>query len=180
MLDSITTNDPNVLAATAAVRQDDADKRVNFENSITFLAPTCPVTAKVAKKGRVLFDANVSGTNGKPQGGLGGEREKPGKGATGIALRYHKFDEFKLLPKDQQDELSESIDEPKAPCRIGSGSTYPRPVGCHTLATGQPGFSSECDTHSPHSCLRAVALWSGSHEGRRAGFARTRMDSPLW
>jgi hypothetical protein len=107
LLDSITTNDPNVLAATAAVRQDDADKRVNFENSFTFLAPTCPVTAKVAKKGIVLFDANVSGTNGKPQGGLGGEREKPGKGATGVALRYHKFDEFKLLPKDQQDELSE-------------------------------------------------------------------------
>ena len=107
LLDSITTNDPNVLAATAAVRQDDADKRVNFENSFTFLAPTCPVTAKVAKKGRVSFDVNVSGTNGKPQGGLGGEHEKPGKGATGIALRYHKFDEFKLLPKDQQDELSE-------------------------------------------------------------------------
>jgi hypothetical protein len=57
LLDSITTNDPNVLAAMAAVCQDDADKRVNFKNSFTFLAPTCPVTAKVAKKGRVLFDA---------------------------------------------------------------------------------------------------------------------------
>jgi hypothetical protein len=107
LLDSITTNDPNVLAATAAVCQNDADKRVNFENSFTFLAPTCSVTAKEAKKGRVSFDANVSGTNGKPQSGLGGEREKPGKGATGVALCYHKFDEFKLLPKDQQDELSE-------------------------------------------------------------------------
>ena len=82
--------------------KDDADKRVNFENSFTFLAPTCPVTAKVAKKGRVSFDANVSGTNCKPQGGLGGDHEKPGKGASGVALRYHKFDEFKLLPKDQQ------------------------------------------------------------------------------
>jgi hypothetical protein len=107
LLDSITTNDPNVLATTAAVRQDDADKRVNFENSFTFLAPTCPVTAKVAKKRRVLFDANVSGTNGKPQGGLGGDCEKPGKGASGVALCYHKFDEFKNLPKDQQDELIE-------------------------------------------------------------------------
>jgi hypothetical protein len=107
LLDSITTNDPNVLAATAAVHQDDADKRVNFENSFTFLTPTCPVTAKVAKKGRVSFEANVSGTNGKPQGGLGGDREKPGKGASGVVLRYHKFDEFKNLPKDQQDELIE-------------------------------------------------------------------------
>ena len=106
LLDSIITTDPNVLAATAAVRQDEVDKRVNFESSFTFLAPTCPVTAKAAKKGRVSFDANVSGTNGKPQGGLGGDREKPGKGATGVALRYHKYAEFKTLPKDQQDELS--------------------------------------------------------------------------
>lgn len=107
LLDSIITTDPNVLAATAAVRQDEVDKRVNFESSFTFLAPTCPVTAKAVKKGRVSFDANVSGTNAKPQGGLGGDREKPGKGTTGVALRYHKFAEFKNLPKDQQDELVE-------------------------------------------------------------------------
>ena len=54
-----------------------------------------------------MFKANVSGTNGKPQGGLGGDRKKPGKGASGIVLRYHKFDEFKNSPKDQQDELIE-------------------------------------------------------------------------
>jgi len=108
LLDSITTTDPNVLAAMAAVRQDEVNKRVNFENSFTFLAPTCPVTAKVAKKGRVSFDANISGTNGNhTHGGLGGDREKPGKGASGIAPRYHKFAEFKNLPKDQQDELVE-------------------------------------------------------------------------
>ena len=76
MLDSITTTDPNVLAAMAAVCQDEVNKRVNFENSFTFLALTCPVTAKVAKKGRVSFDANISGTNGKTHGGLGGDREK--------------------------------------------------------------------------------------------------------
>ncbi len=39
LLDSITTTDPNVLAATAAVRQDEVNKRVNFESSFTFLAP---------------------------------------------------------------------------------------------------------------------------------------------
>jgi hypothetical protein len=52
-----------------------------------------------------LFEANVSGTNGKPQGGLGGDRKKPEKGASSVALRYHKFAEFKNLRKDQQDEL---------------------------------------------------------------------------
>ena len=106
MLDSISTTDPNVLAATAAVRQDDADKRVNFESSFTFLAPTCPVMAEATKKGRVSFDANISGTDGRPKGGLGGDREKPGKGASGVALHYHKFAEFKNLAKDQQDELT--------------------------------------------------------------------------
>ena len=107
LLDSISTTDPNVLAATAAVRQDDADKQVNFESSFTFLAPTCPVTAKATKKGRVSFEANVSGTDGRPKGGLGGDREKPGKGASGVALRYHKFAEFNNFPKKQQDELTE-------------------------------------------------------------------------
>jgi hypothetical protein len=101
--------DPSVLAAMAAVRQDDANKRTNFKNAFTFLAPSCPILAKAAKKGRVSFEANVSGaTGGKPhQGGLGGDCEKPGKGMTGVALRYHKFEEFKNLSKEQQDELIE-------------------------------------------------------------------------
>jgi len=40
---------------------------------------------------------NVSATNRKPQGGLGGDRKIPCKGASGsgVALCYHKFDEFK-------------------------------------------------------------------------------------
>ncbi len=74
LLDYIKTIDPSVLAAMAAVCQDDADKRINFKNAFTFLAPSCPVIAKAAKKGRVSFEANVSGTGGKPhQGGLGGD-----------------------------------------------------------------------------------------------------------
>jgi hypothetical protein len=69
---------------------DDAKKQVNFENAFTFLAPTCPVAAKAAKKGMVLFEANVLSTNMKAQAGLGGDCEKPGKGRTGVALCYHK------------------------------------------------------------------------------------------
>jgi hypothetical protein len=83
LLDSFKTIDPSVFAAMAAVHQDDADKRINFKNAFTFLAPSCPVVAKAAKKRRVSFEANVSDTRGKPhQGGLGEDREKPGKGAT--------------------------------------------------------------------------------------------------
>jgi hypothetical protein len=80
LLDLFMTIDLSVLAAIAAVCQDDANKGVNFENELMFLAPTCPVAAKAAKKGRVLFDANVSSTNVKAQAGLGGDRKKPKKG----------------------------------------------------------------------------------------------------
>jgi hypothetical protein len=107
LFDSFKTIDPSVLAAMAAVRQDDADKHINFENTFTFLAPSCPVVVKAAKKGRVSFEANVSGTGGKPhQGCLGGDHEKSGKGATGVALRYHKFKEYRNLSKEQQEELT--------------------------------------------------------------------------
>ncbi len=90
-----------------AVHQDDANKRVNFENAFMFLAPTCPVAAKAAKKGRVLFEANVSSTNMKAQDGLGGDRKKPGKGRTGVALRYHKYNKFQALSAEQKAELNE-------------------------------------------------------------------------
>jgi hypothetical protein len=100
--------DQSVLAAMATVHQDDANKRINFKNAFTFLAPSCSVIAKAAKKRRVSFEADVSDTGGKPhQGGLGGDCEKPGMGATGVALCYHKFEEYRNLSKEQQEELTE-------------------------------------------------------------------------
>jgi hypothetical protein len=39
LLDSLKTIDPTVLAAIAAVCQDEADKRVNFENTFAYLVP---------------------------------------------------------------------------------------------------------------------------------------------
>ena len=107
LINSLKTKDPKVLPALAAVCQDDADKRINIENAFTYLAPTCPISAKLNKRGKVSFDANVSGTKGKHAGGLGGDCEKPGKGTTCVALQYHKWLEYKELPQDQQDELSE-------------------------------------------------------------------------
>jgi hypothetical protein len=87
LLNSFKTIDLSVLAAMAAVHQDDADKHINFENAFSFLASSCSVLAKAMEKGRVSFEANVSGTGGKSHhGGLGGDFKKPGKGATGVAL----------------------------------------------------------------------------------------------
>ena len=55
LINSLKTKDPKVFAALAAVRQDDADKRINFENAFKYLAPTCPVPAKVNKEERSLL-----------------------------------------------------------------------------------------------------------------------------
>jgi hypothetical protein len=106
LIDLLKTVDPTVLIAIAAVHQDEADKRFNFENTFAYSVPVCPVTAKTAKKtGKVAFNASVSGTSGKTQGGLGGGNANPGKGSTGVALRYHCHKEFHALNKEQKDEL---------------------------------------------------------------------------
>ncbi len=107
LLDLFTTIDPSVLAAIVAVRQDDANKQINFEKAFMFLAPTCPVAAKAAKMGRILFDANVSSTNIKAQAGLGEDREKTRKGRTGVAFCSHKYNKFQALSVEQKAELNE-------------------------------------------------------------------------
>jgi hypothetical protein len=96
LLDSLKTDNPKMLAGIAAIEQDELDKRVNFENAVTYLLPFDPVAAKNSKaKG---LGVNVSATDGKPSGGVT-------KGSTGVELRWHESEKFKLLPKDQQQEL---------------------------------------------------------------------------
>ncbi len=110
LMDSMKTTDPTVLAALAAICQDELDKSVNFENSFAYLVPVCPVAAKAAKKTKVPFDANVSGAAGgikPPGGGLGSGIPSPGKGKSGVSLHYHTHKEFLDLNKDQRNELSE-------------------------------------------------------------------------
>lgn len=96
LMNSITSVDPSVLAAIAAVRQDEVDKRVNFESAVAYLAPVCPVAAKQQRKGKL--EANVSGTT---VSGLGAT------GKSGVALRYHKYSEFQKLSDEQKKELRE-------------------------------------------------------------------------
>jgi hypothetical protein len=108
LIDSLKTVDPTVLAAIAAIHQDKADKRVHFENAFSYLVPVCPVAAKAAKKtGKVSFGAEISAATGKTAGGLGGGIPKPGKGSSGVDLRYHRHREFHALTKEQKDELCE-------------------------------------------------------------------------
>ena len=103
LMDSFSSQDPGLLAALAAVRQDEIDKRVNFESAFAYLLPVCPVAIKLAKKGRMQH-ADVGAATA---GGLGGGNAKPGLGKSGVPLRYHKHTEFKKLSPDQQTELRE-------------------------------------------------------------------------
>jgi hypothetical protein len=129
-MDSIKTTDPTVLAALAAIRQDELNKRVNFKNSFAYLVPVCLVAAKAAKKTKVSFDANVSAATGgkkSPGGGdLRGGNPSPGKGESGVSLRYHTHKEFLDLNKDQRNELSEWTEanggKKKGGCKQGGDS----------------------------------------------------------
>jgi hypothetical protein len=104
-MESIQSTDPTILAALAAVRQDETDKHVNFKSSFAYLVVVCLVEAKLAKKGKVTFQADISAMSATAAG-LGGDAKKPGFGTTGVALCYHKHKDFIKLPKDQKDELS--------------------------------------------------------------------------
>ena len=64
LLDSMKTVEPKVLARMAAIEQDELVKQRDFELSVTFLLPSCPVVAKNVKaKG---LGVNVSSSDGKP------------------------------------------------------------------------------------------------------------------
>ena len=99
LLDSLKTDNPKMLAGTAAIEQDELGKRVHFEKTVTFLLPFDPVVAKnVQAKG---LGVNVSGT----------AADTPAKGATvgktGVELRWHGPQKFSKLTKEQKLELSE-------------------------------------------------------------------------
>jgi hypothetical protein len=106
LMESINSVDPTVLAALVAVCQDETGKRVNFKDTFAYLVVICPVEAKLAKKRKVTFQAGISGAEGSPAVGLGGNAKKPGFGTTDVALRYQKHKDFMKLPKNQKDELT--------------------------------------------------------------------------
>ena len=55
-MNSINSKDAEVLAGLAAIRQDEAGMRGNFESAAIFLSRTCPV-AKKGPERKVIFDA---------------------------------------------------------------------------------------------------------------------------
>ncbi len=103
--------DPTVLAVLAVVCQDEQNKRINFKSAFAYLVVICPAKAKLAKRGKVTFQAGISGAKASTASGLGGNAKKLGFDTSGIALRYHKHKDFYETPKGsegQVDHVAES------------------------------------------------------------------------
>ena len=83
LMNSIDIKDFEVLAVLAAIRQDVAGMRGDFESAAIFLSPTCPV-AKKGSDHKVGFGAvTVLATDSKTS-----------IGKTGVELCYHTNKEF--------------------------------------------------------------------------------------
>ena len=100
LLDSLKTVEHTVLAGMAAIEQEKLGKQNDFELSVTFLLPSCPVVAKDVKaKG---LGVTVSISDGKPVT----KASEVTKCSTGVELRWHEPSKFKLLTKEQKVELA--------------------------------------------------------------------------
>ncbi len=91
--------DPKVLDGMAAIEQDELVKQRDFELSVTFLLPSCPVVSKNVKaKG---LGVNVSSSDVTVV-----KSSEVTKGSTGVELSWHKTNKFKLLTKGKKVELA--------------------------------------------------------------------------
>ena len=94
-LDSISCQDPELLAGIAAVRKDDPGMRDSFEQMATYITPSCPVSRKTRANKRPAAEISATfalGANGK-------------HGNSGVELRWYKRKEYLELTDDQRDEL---------------------------------------------------------------------------
>ena len=103
LLEGIETQDAQLLTAIEAVRGDQTPvtgKANNFEAAAAHLQPRCPVTRRKTSRKRPasVADATVAG--------LGGGAA-PSIGKSGVHLRWHKYNEYRVLNKDQRAELYE-------------------------------------------------------------------------
>jgi hypothetical protein len=99
LLDSMKTLEPKVLAGMAAIEQDELVKQRDFELSVNFLLPSCPVVAKNVKAKGLGVNVSSSDVTVAKAGGVT-------KGYTGVELCWHESNKFKLLTKEQKVELS--------------------------------------------------------------------------
>ena len=163
LMNSITSIDPGVLAAIAAVRQDEGDKRVNFESAVAYLAPVCPVVTKQQKKGRL--EVNVSGASASGLGSIG---------KTGVSLRYHKYAEFQKLSDEQKKELKEwkannKKDGKRKGASVGDKRATKKMKGMLAAFSTANKEAIQALADSNSATVAAVAAGSGSASGMQTG-----------
>jgi hypothetical protein len=106
LLDSIVTENPKVLATVALIQQDTNGMRINFEDAVTFLLPTCPVKHKDKAKNVSASVASV-GASGSTAAPAGNKPHPMGK--TGVELRWYADNTFSKLTKEQRTEVSQWV-----------------------------------------------------------------------
>jgi hypothetical protein len=116
---------PKLLAAMAAVEQDDSVKRINFEEAVTYLLPSDPV----ASKKKTGPEAMISGTVG-----AAGSPAKVGK--TGVKLCWHDTKLFNKLTKEHKTELQKWNRENPTKRKTTEG-TGRRVTACVAVANAQ-------------------------------------------
>jgi hypothetical protein len=100
LIDSITCSDNTLQAAIGLIRANTNNMRNDFELAATALIEVDPYRRSQRSSGSGgRQGANVSAT--------GGIDFSAGRGTTGVDLRWHPRKEFKSLPEDQRNELSD-------------------------------------------------------------------------
>ncbi len=98
-LDLLKMDNPKMLAGTAAIEQDELEKRVRFDSSVAFLLQFDPIVAKKLKA--MGLEMNVLATSGEttPSGVT--------LGKSGVELRWHEPQKYSKLSKEQNAKLSD-------------------------------------------------------------------------
>jgi hypothetical protein len=93
LIDNINNSDPDLRAAIASIRVDTQGMREDFESSVAFLLPVDPYSKQKRSNER---NAQISDTHAL---------KNKSHSKTGVDLRWHKPDEYKLLTREQRMEL---------------------------------------------------------------------------
>jgi len=118
LLDAIETTDSRLQAALSNVRADmgQGGKRSDFEATVAFITPEDPVARRFNNRKRgaaSISDVDAAQVNISAL--------KPGKGKTGVHLRYHVKDEYDKLTRAQKKELYEWRTTPEGKAAMDAG-----------------------------------------------------------
>ena len=122
LLEGIETQDAQLMAAIESVRGDTGEggKANNFESAAAHLQPRCPVTRRQSLRKRPASVADVTAN-------VSETISAPSIGKTGVHLRWHKYNEYKALNKEQQAELYEwQQNNPDAVAKSKEATSTPR------------------------------------------------------